>query len=269
MTDGKIPVCLTIAGLDPSGGAGVLADIKTFGAFGCYGAAVVTSITYQNTVGVFGSENVSEESVRKQLQPIFDDFHVAAVKTGMLPAREIIETVAELIKKHRPPYLVVDPVVRSTSGFDLIDDDALMAVCNMLFPLADVITPNLAEAERIVGSGIETNKDREGAAEKMAAMGARNILIKGGHAKDGEPRQAVDLLFGGGGIESFEAEFINTTSTHGTGCTLAAGIAANLALGLDLSSAVSAAKDFVTDAIRSAPGIGRGHGPLNHVVRNK
>ena len=265
----KLPVCLTIAGLDPSGGAGILADIKTFGAFGCFGAAAVTSITYQNTVGVFGAENVSAENVRRQAEPVFEDFTVAAVKTGMLPTREIIEAVAEMIEKHRPAHFVVDPVVRSTSGFDLVDDEALAILCDMLLPLATVITPNLSEAERIAGFAIESNDDRVRAIRKMREMGAANVLLKGGHAKGGAPpTKAIDVLFGGDSIEYFEAEFIETTSTHGTGCTLAAGIAANLALGHGLSSAIRAAKAFVTEAIRSAPGIGRGHGPVNHLIRN-
>lgn len=269
MSHDKQPVCLTIAGLDPSGGAGIIADIKTFSAFGCYGAAAVTSITYQNTVGVFGAENVSAEAVRMQVQPLFDDFKVAAVKTGMLPTREVIQAVAELIKANRPPYFVVDPVVRSTSGFDLIDEDALTALCEMLFPLATLITPNLPEAERIARSIIRDASDSTAAIAKMRGMGATNVLLKGGHVNDPAATQteAVDTLFTPGNVESFSSDFIETTSTHGTGCTLAAGITANLALGLELSAAIRAAKVFVTEAIRSAPGIGSGHGPLNHLVQ--
>jgi hydroxymethylpyrimidine/phosphomethylpyrimidine kinase len=266
----KQPVCLTIAGLDPSGGAGIIADIKTFGAFGCFGAAAVTSITYQNTVGVFGAQNVSGDAVRRQVQPIFDDLDVVAVKTGMLPTKEVIEAVAQLIDENHPTHFIVDPVVRSTSGFDLIDDEALAVLCETLFPLATLITPNLPEAERISGLPIGSANNAAKAVAKMREMGATNILLKGGHAMDGTdiPSRATDILFNDDKVEEFDAEFIKTNSTHGTGCTLAAGITANLALGMDLSTAIRAAKDFVTEAIRSAPAIGHGHGPIDHLVRN-
>jgi len=266
MSSNVQPVCLTIAGLDPSGGAGVLADIKTFSAFGCFGAAAITSVTFQNTTGVFGAENISAETVRRQIEPVFDDYDVAAVKTGMLPTREIIETVAEIVKERRPPHFVVDPVVRSTSGHDLIDEAALAALCEMLFPLATVVTPNLPEAERITGLKITDGASLEMAAGRMHDLGARNVLIKGGHST-GE--KAVDTLFTSSESHTFEAEFIETTSTHGTGCTLAAAIAATLALGRNLSDSIHAAKGYVTEAIRTAPGIGKGHGPVNHLVRPK
>jgi hydroxymethylpyrimidine/phosphomethylpyrimidine kinase len=266
MTVTKQPVCLTIAGLDPSGGAGVIADIKTFAALGCYGAAAIASVTFQNTTGVFGAENMTAESVRRQVEPVFDDYDVAAVKTGMLPTREIIETVAEIIKERQPKYFVVDPVVRSTSGFDLIDDSALEVLCEMLFPLATIVTPNLPEAERITGTKISDAANLEFAAKRIRGIGAENVLIKGGHSLG---NRAVDTLFGPTGMQEFVAAFIETTSTHGTGCTLSAAIAANLALGHDLHAAIQAAKDYVTEAIRTAPGIGKGHGPLNHLIGAK
>jgi hydroxymethylpyrimidine/phosphomethylpyrimidine kinase len=261
----KPPVCLTIAGLDPSGGAGIVADIKTFSAFGCFAAAAVASVTFQNTTGVFGSVHQTADSVRRQVEAVLDDYDVAAVKTGMLPTREIIETAADIIRERKIPHLVVDPVVRSTSGFDLIDDAALDALIERLFPLASVITPNIPEAERITKMAIRSVADIKAAAGIMQRLGARNVLIKGGHAEtaEGETRKAVDHLFIGEELHTFEADYIETTATHGTGCTLAAAITANLALGNHLVSAVRIAKEFVTEAIRTAPGLGKGNSPIN------
>ncbi len=261
----KPKVCLTIAGLDPSGGAGVIADIKTFSAFGCFATAAVTSITFQNTVGVFGAVNQSAETVRGQVEPIFEDFEVAAIKTGMLPTREVITETARLIKNSGVKDVVVDPVVRSTSGFDLIDDDALHRLIEELFPLACVVTPNIHEAERITGTAIRTEAEIENAALVIQSMGAENVLIKGGHLNaDGSvPRRACDYLFIGSEKLVLEADFIETTSTHGTGCTLAAAIASNLALGKTLKEAVTISKSFVTQAILTSPGLGKGHSPLN------
>jgi hydroxymethylpyrimidine kinase/phosphomethylpyrimidine kinase len=261
----KPPVCLTIAGLDPSGGAGVIADIKTFSAFGCFAAAAISSITFQNTMGVFGAEHQTAESVRRQVEPIIEDYDIAALKTGMLPTREVIEEVARLKAKMTNARFVVDPVVRSTSGYDLIDKAALASLIKVLFPLADLITPNRPEAERISGIAIESFEDIEAAASVMREMGARNVLIKGGHFESDrtEPRKAIDYLFLEGELQTFDADFVDTTATHGTGCTLAAAIAANLALGKHLREAVGVAKDFVTNAIRTAPMLGRGHSPIN------
>ena len=256
----KPPVCLTIAGLDPSGGAGIIADIKTFSAFGCFAAAAVASITIQNTTGVFGSEHQSAASVRKQVAPVIDDYHVAAIKTGMLPTREVIDEVAKIVRELADVKLVVDPVVRSTSGFDLIDDAALRSLIEFLFPLADLVTPNLPEAERITGLTIESEHDVRAAAKSIQTMGARAMLIKGGHAAS---MKAVDYLFVGDEVYVFEEDFIETTATHGTGCALAAAVTANLALGKDLVEAVRIAKEFVTRAIRTAPMLGRGHSPIN------
>lgn len=262
------PVCLSIAGLDPSGGAGIIADIKTFSAFGCFGAAAVASVTFQNTSGVFGAVHQSAESVRRQIEPVVEDFHVAAIKTGMLPTREIIDEVSRIISKYSLKNIVVDPVVRSTSGFDLIDDVALRILIDKLFPLADLVTPNIPEAERIAKMSITSSADIEKAASIMRAAGARNVLIKGGHIEsDGTIKKASDYLFVDANLTVFEGEFIETTATHGTGCTLAAAIAANLALGKRLIDAVKTAKDFVTEAIRTAPMIGSGNGPINHLIR--
>jgi hydroxymethylpyrimidine kinase/phosphomethylpyrimidine kinase len=264
----KLPVCLTIAGLDPSGGAGVVADIKTFSAFGCFATAAITSVTFQNTAGVFGAVHQSADSVRQQVQPVIDDFGIHALKTGMLPTAEIIEEVASLIRGNKLKNLVVDPVVRSTSGFDLIDDAALRSLIKNLFPLADVITPNIPEAERISGVAIESESDIVDSASVMREMGARNVLIKGGHLLSEPPvvtgeLNATDYLFLGPDLHKIEGPYHDTTATHGTGCVLSAAIASNLALGKPLLDAVRAAKAFVNEAIRTAPNIGSGHSPIN------
>lgn len=263
-------VCLTIAGIDPSGGAGVYADIKTFAAYGCYAAAVITSITFQNTQGVYGAEHQTADSVRRQAEPILDDMSVDALKTGMLPTLEVIETTAAIIGERDLNNLVVDPVVRSTSGYDLIGDDALGALIERLFPLADIVTPNLPETERIAGMKVRTEADIERAAGLIQEMGARTVLIKGGHlgpeSGGRSERTARDYLFTNEGVRVFEAEYIDTASTHGTGCTLAAATAAGLALGRSLPDAVGSAKRYVHRAILESPGLGRGNPPVNHLI---
>ncbi len=263
----KPPVCLTIAGLDPSGGAGVIADIKTFFAFGCFPTAAIASITFQNTVGVFGAESQSAASVRSQAVPVIEDFGIDSLKTGMLPTREIILETADLIREFELKNVVVDPVVRSTSGFDLIDIAALKALIERLFPVSDIVTPNIQEAERITGIAIESLEDIDAAAEIMRKFGAKNILIKGGHfppSKDDRcDRPAIDFLFLDGVLHKFETPYIETTATHGTGCTLAAAIAANLAFGVDLIDAVRISKGFVHRAIETAPMLGKGNSPIN------
>lgn len=260
-------VALTIAGIDPSGGAGIYADIRAISAFGVFPAAVITSITFQNTQGVFGAEHQTAESVRRQSQPLFEDYHIDAVKTGMLPNREVIEEVARLLSEYKVGTLVVDPVVRSTSGFDLIGNDALRVLIDKLFPLSELITPNRSESERITGISIESIDDVHEAAHVMRAQGARNILIKGGHLDfendDNGRRIARDFLFVGSELTVIEAPFHETTATHGTGCTLASAITANLALGKDLIDSVRISKGFVNEAIRTAPRIGRGNSPIN------
>ena len=265
------PVCLTIAGLDPSGGAGIIADIKTFSAFGCFATAAVASVTFQNTTGVFGAVHQTAESVRKQIEPVLDDYDVAAVKIGVLPTCEIIETVSEIISERQLRNIVVDPVIRSTSGFDLIEDAALATLIEKLFPLADLITPNIPEAERIARIKITSAAEIEQAARIMRLMGAKNVLIKGGHELSADcglriaesKRKANDYLFIGEQLRVFEGEFIETSSTHGTGCVLSSAIAANMALGKNLIEAIKIAKDFVTEAIRTAPNLGRRTSHIN------
>lgn len=256
------PIALTIAGFDPSGGAGVVADIKTFTAFDCFAVAAVTSLTFQNTTGVFGAAHQTAEIVRAQVMPVIQDFSVASAKTGMLPTREVIAEVARLFLETELPAPVVDPVIRSTSGYDLIDDDALSELVRKLMPLARVVTPNIPEAERITGLLIEDEEGMRRAARVMREMGARAVLVKGGHLKEkaegGRQKtekgwSALDILDDEGRVTLFEGEWIETTATHGTGCTLSAAIAACLARGLNLEKAIETAKRFVTNAIRHAP----------------
>lgn len=254
------PVALTIAGLDPSGGAGIIADIKTFTAFGCFATAAVTSLTFQNTEGVYGAAHQTAETVREQVMPVVEDFRIACAKTGMLPTRDIIAEVARLFRETGLPAPVVDPVVRSTSGYDLIDDAALAVLITELMPLAHLFTPNIPEAERITGLRITSEDEMLRAARAIREMGARAVLIKGGHLAG----DALDLLDDAGSITLFRGERLETTSTHGTGCTLAAAIAACLGHGLSLERAVRTAKLFVADAIRQAPQLGHGFGPINH-----
>jgi hydroxymethylpyrimidine kinase/phosphomethylpyrimidine kinase len=269
------PVALSIAGFDPSGGAGIIADVRTFAAFDCFPTAAITSLTFQNTVGVRGAIHQTAAAVREQVLPVIEDFEIACLKTGMLPTREVIEEVARILDEHSLPGPVVDPVVRSTSGYDLIDDEALKALVEQLFPLAVVVTPNIPEAERITGLRIDDEDGLMRAGEKIIALGAEAVLLKGGHwfsdsdsnqkarSEFPEEREAADLLLSNGQITWFRSPWQPSTSTHGTGCTLSAAIAAGLGKGADLETAIVDAKAFVSEAIRTAPGLGHGHGPLN------
>jgi hydroxymethylpyrimidine/phosphomethylpyrimidine kinase len=208
--------------------------------------------------------------VRAQVLPVIEDFRVACAKTGMLPTREVIEEVARLFRETALPAPVVDPVVRSTSGYDLIDDDALASLMKNLLPHARVVTPNIMEAGRITGLEIKDEEGMRRAARMMREMGARAVLVKGGHLKSQESKvesSAIDVLDDEGRVTVFRGEWIETASTHGTGCTLAAAIAACLGWGLTLEEAVGTAKRFVADAIRQAPHLGHGHGPVNHNVK--
>jgi hydroxymethylpyrimidine kinase/phosphomethylpyrimidine kinase len=263
------PVVLSIAGLDPSGGAGIVADIKTIAAFGCFPAAALTSITFQNTTGVFGAEHQSAATLRAQVEPIVQDLHVAAAKTGMLPTAEIVAEVARLFAEENLPAPVVDPVVVATSGDVLIDEEAFEILKSKLFPLAAVVTPNIPEAEKLVGFSINVEADIRRAAEAIQQLGARAVLVKGGHRKIGGQGQhagageALDVLLTENGIlTEFRSDYIDVGEVHGSGCTLSAALAANLGKGLNLEEAVSAAKKYVTDAIRNAARIGHGAMPI-------
>ena len=258
------PVVLSIAGLDPSGGAGIVADIKTIAALGCFPAAALTSITYQNTTGVFGAEHQSAETLRAQVDPIVKDLTVAAAKTGMLPTAEIVAEVARLFAEENLPAPVVDPVVVATSGDVLIDEEAFEILKTKLFPLARLVTPNIPEAEKLAGLSIKSEPDMRHAAEAIQSIGARAVLVKGGHRSVGG--QALDILLDENGIfTEFQTDYIEIGDVHGSGCTLSAAIAASLAKGLPLEDSSAAAKKYVTDAIRAlktAPRIGHGAKPL-------
>jgi hydroxymethylpyrimidine/phosphomethylpyrimidine kinase len=258
---------LTIAGSDSGGGAGIQADLKTFEAHRVFGTSVITALTAQNTLGVHGVFPIPPEMVRAQLRAILDDFPIAAAKTGMLYNVENIEAVTDAVIETQFP-LVVDPVIVATSGDALLQPDALQALASYLFPVATVITPNLQEASILTGMDVKTREDMEVAALRMASICPDTwILVKGGHLDQG---RASDLLFKLDRAPIWlEADWIPTQDTHGTGCTLSAAITANLALGMDVPTAVAAAKTYVTGAIRHAwSGIGKGHGSLRHHFQN-
>jgi hydroxymethylpyrimidine/phosphomethylpyrimidine kinase len=261
---------MSIAGFDPSGGAGALADIKTFAAMGCFGTAAVTSLTFQNTVAVYGASHQTPDVLRAQIEPVVDDFEVAAVKIGMIPTRELIEVVAEIIENKRLPNVVVDPVIRSTSGHDLIDADAVGFLIERLLPLADVITPNMAEAERLTGLESQDMEGMKKAARRIYEMTSapksrrtarRATLVKGGHLEEDE---ATDILFDGREFHIFRAPKVATRETHGTGCALSSAIAALLAQGCDIPEAVARAKRYMSEILRAVPDIGHGASPLDH-----
>ncbi len=261
---------ISIAGFDPSGGAGVLADLKTFAAFGCYGTAAITSITSQNTVAVYGAYHNPADVLRAQIDPIISDFKIAAVKIGMLPNREIIDVVAETIERYALQNVVLDPVIMSTSGYQLIDDTKILI--ERIFPLADVITPNIPEAELLTGLKVEDADGMKRAARALHELcraqshgSHRNaVLVKGGHLPDAE---AIDVLDDGREFHVFRAPRISTRNTHGTGCTLASAIAALLARGEGIPEAVPRAKRYLEAALRAAPELGHGAGPLDHFCK--
>lgn len=253
------PAALTIAGSDPSGGAGIQADLKTFHQFGVYGEAVVTLITVQNTTRVSRVECLPPGLVAEQMQAVVEDIPPAAAKTGALGNAAIVQAVARAAEGFRFP-LVVDPVMISKHGAPLLAADAQRALRERLLPLAALVTPNLPEAEALAGRTVRGVEDMRRAAEAIAALGARAVLVKGGHME----ASATDVLLAGGQWFEFPGQRVDSPHTHGTGCTLSAAVAALLARGLALPEAVGAAKRFIAEAIRTAPGLGRGSGPVNH-----
>lgn len=258
---------LTIAGSDSSGGAGIQTDLKTFAAYGVYGMSVITAITAQNTIGVLGVESVSEKMVREQIRAIFDDIEVDAIKVGMLSDINIIKIVADAISVYRVNNVVVDPVMISTSGFDLINSQAKSVLVNELLPKANLITPNLSEAQCMLYQidknnklKISNSKDMVDAGKIISDFTKNHVLIKGGHLED---RPCDVLVTKDKEVFFYDNERINTKNTHGTGCTLSSAIASNLALGYPIEKAVANAKKFITDAIRNSLDIGHGCGPTN------
>jgi hydroxymethylpyrimidine/phosphomethylpyrimidine kinase len=242
-------VCLSVAGLDPSGGAGIIADVRTFTAFGCGAAATVTSITFQNSTGVSGAIHQTAGSIRGQLEAIFAEYEIAAAKIGMLPTAEIAHETAKILRAKRVRNIVVDPVIHSTSGFSLIEETAISAIVGEIFPISTLVTPNIPEAEIITGLEIRNRDDIADAARRINSFGSGNVLIKGGHF-EADAMTASDFLFVDGDTTIFDADRLQGAGMRGTGCMLSSAIAANLALGRELPDAVRIAKDFVFDAIR-------------------
>jgi len=258
-------IALTIAGSDSGGGAGIQADLKTFHQLGVYGTSVITAITAQNTLGMSRWEAVSAEMVRAQLDAVATDLRPRAFKTGMLADAAIVRAVASGAREHGLSGYVLDPVMVATSGDVLIEHDAVAAIREHLLPLCAVVTPNAHEAALLAGLTVETESDLARAAEVLVReLGAGAALVKGGHIDTGD--ETVDILYDGSAV-AFRNRRVATTSTHGTGCTLSAAVTAELAKGMDLRAACSRAVEFVHRAIEAAPGLGAGHGPLNHFVR--
>ncbi len=253
---------LTIAGSDPSGGAGIQADLKTFSALGVYGMSTVTSVTSQNTRGVTGVFDIPAEVVMSQLDAVFTDIFPDAVKIGMVSSSEIIEAIAERLSKYRATNIVLDTVMVSTSGHALLNPDAVSALTEYLFPLADIITPNLYEAQILCGFEIKNEQDMLRSAECIYSKYGTNVLVKGGHLTD----TSSDLLFDGKPVW-IEGRHIDNSNTHGTGCTLSSAIASGLALGYDIKTAVKDAKTYITGALADMLDLGAGSGPLNHMYR--
>jgi hydroxymethylpyrimidine/phosphomethylpyrimidine kinase len=257
---------LTIAGSDSGGGAGIQADLKTFQELGAYGMSAITAVTAQNTLGVHGVYPVSIEGIVQQIDAIGEDLGTDALKTGMLFSGEVIEAVSERIHHYGWDNIVVDPVMIAKGGAKLLQDEAVRTLKEKLIPLTSVITPNIPEAEVLTEMKISSLDDRKEAAKILMGMGAKAVVIKGGHADD---REVIDLFFDGTTCEELVSPRVETLHTHGTGCTFSAAITAQLANGMTMRDAVLTAKEFIRAAIEDGLGIGEGHGPTNHWAYNK
>lgn len=255
--------CLTIAGSDCSGGAGIQADLKTFSALGCYGMSAITSVVAENTERVLSSMTVSSDVIYSQLEAVFSDIRVDAVKIGMLPDTGAMHAVAAAVVKYDPKIIVCDPVMSATAGSELMQGSALNTFINTIVPLCTLLTPNIPEAEKLLGCQINDTTDIKASALSLFAHGAGAVLIKGGHL----PGDATDILFDGKEFHTFTHARIDTKSTHGTGCTLSSAIAAFLAQEKPLPEAVRLAKEYLTGAIEHGLDIGHGHSPTNHFYR--
>ncbi len=260
------PTVLAIAGSDSSGGAGLQADLKTLEALGVHGATAVTAVTAQNTLAVTAVDPVSPRMVAAQIRAVFDDFDIAAIKTGMLATAAIVEAVCEALEALPEPPLVVDPVITATSGRRLLDEDAVALVRGRLLKRAQVVTPNRFEAEVLAGQRIASRDDARRAAARIRALGAAAALVTGGHF---DTEESVDLLDDGSAVIELRGPRLDSRQTHGTGCAFSSAIAAGLAAGLPLADAAGAAKRYVEGAIRNAAPLGHGPGPLHHFWRNE
>jgi len=256
---------LTIAGSDSSGGAGIQADLKTFSAHGVYGMSVITAVTAQNTQGVFGVQDISAELISKQIKAIFEDIRVDSLKIGMASQISTINAIGEGLQYYKPSNIVLDPVMISKSGYQLLQQSAIEALIGILLPLARVVTPNIPEAEVITGIKIGSIAEMEKAAGMIFKMGSGNVLVKGGHLED----EAIDILFDGNRFTYLKSRRIDTKNTHGTGCTLSAAIASNLAIGDSVEEAVTKAKEYITVAIENSLSIGKGAGPTDLVQEGR
>ena len=264
----RIPTAMTIAGSDSGGGAGIQADLKTFAALGVYGTSALTAVTAQNTLAVTAVYEIPTDAIAAQIDAVVTDIGVDAVKTGMLPSSAVIECVTASLARHGGlpgvHRLVVDPVMVAKSGDSLMKQEAIAILRSHLLPLAAVVTPNIPEAEALTGLTIVTGDDVRNAAKEIINMGAKAVVVKGGHRAG----PATDLFYDGSDFREFTAPRIDTSNTHGTGCTFASAVAAGLAKGLEPVEAVGQAKDYVTEAIRNSFSVGSGHGPLNHFFRS-
>jgi hydroxymethylpyrimidine/phosphomethylpyrimidine kinase len=258
------PILLTIAGFDPSCGAGVAADLKTFAAHGCYGIAAITSVTVQNTQGVEAVHNTPTAELRAQLEALVKDSVIDAVKIGMLGNRGNAVAIAEFLDNNKFPHIVLDPVMKSSSGTELLDAGGIKFLASELLKRVTVITPNIPEAETLTGLAIKELTDMEAAARKLVEMGARGVIVKGGHRE-----KPIDVLFDGNEITHLVGDKGKEETLHGTGCTLAAALTAQLAAGRSLIEAATLAKAYVTKAIEKAYAIGKGRMPLDHFYRQK
>jgi hydroxymethylpyrimidine/phosphomethylpyrimidine kinase len=258
----RVPKAMTIAGSDSGGGAGIQADLKTFSAFGVYGTSVITAVTAQNTLEVSAIAEVPDEVVIAQIDTVLEDIGADTIKTGMLSSRSIIQNVADRVEAWGVPYLVVDPVMVSKSGVNLLNPNAVAALVSDLLPLASIATPNIPEAEVLAGMTISSDEDMRTAARRILDLGPGIVVVKGGH-REGPP---IDLVYDGSAFLPLEGTRVDTRNTHGTGCTFSAAIAALLARGLPQVDAIRLAKRYVELAIRHSVEIGKGHSPVNHAT---
>ena len=254
-------VALTIAGSDSSGGAGIQADLKTFQAHGVFGMSAVTAVTVQNTQKVYDIQEIEPRIVHDQITCLFNDVTIDAVKIGMVSSIELIKAIARALKAVNPPPVVLDPVMISKSGYCLLNQNARDALVDNLFPLAEVITPNIYEAEALIGKKINNVDEMKNAAQEILNLGVKKVVVKGGHL---EEDRATDVLYDGKEYKELHSHRVKTKNTHGTGCTFSSAIAANIALGKRFFEAVSLAKEYITGAIEHSLSIGQGHGPTHH-----
>ena len=254
---------LSIAGTDPSGGAGVQADLKTISAHGVFAMNIITSVVAQNTSRVISILDMPDNMINDQIDGIFEDIQVDGVKIGMLNNSRIMTAVANKLKEYKPKNIVLDPVMYAKNGCPLMDEDSITTLIEEVIPLADLITPNIPEAEKIADMKINNLEDMKTASKKIVEQGAKAVLLKGGHSQG----DAIDVLYDGENFFEYKTERIDTKNTHGTGCTLSASIASNLALGKPMDEAIKESKEYITNAIKYSLDLGKGHGPTNHFYK--